>query len=94
MQFAILKNRYSNNNDKYTIIYKEEDIYYYSFPKTRSPQIYWNNSIRNILNDSIIEMVTNFNMPNWIRDVAANNIIWLNIDKPENIPTQYPELLI
>ena len=33
-------------------------------------------------------------MPDWIKYVAVNDIIWLDIDKPENIPTQYPELFI
>ena len=92
MQFAILQNR--NPIRGYTIVYKEKDTYYYSFPKTRSPRIYWGPSIQNVLDNSTIEIVTNFNMSDWLRYVAINDITWLNIDKPENISTQYPELFI
>ena len=93
MQFAILESKFSNYHE-YTIVYKEEDIYYYSFPKLKSPQIYWNNNIQNVLKNSTIKKVTDFDMPSWINRIVINDIIWLDIDKPENILILYPELFI
>jgi hypothetical protein len=88
MQFAILKGRYYD----YTIVYKEEDTYYYLSSKTDDTKVYWNPNIQDVLDNSI--MKTDCNIFTWIKYVAVNNIIWLDIDKPENIPIKYPELLI
>jgi hypothetical protein len=93
MQFVILKSKYLDNSP-YTIIYKEEDIYYYSSSKISDMQVYWNHSIQNVLNNSIIKIITDSDTPAWIKYVAINDIVWLDIDKPEYIPTQYPELFI
>ena len=93
MQFAILKSKYLDNSP-YTIVYKEENIYYYSSLKTHDTEVYWNLNIQNVLDTNTTRIIADFNMPNWIKYVAINDIIWLDIDKPENIPTQYPELFI
>ena len=91
MQFAILE----NSIYRYTIIYKEKDTYYYSLPKNTIPTgIYWNNNIQKILDNSTIIISKNPDMPNWIKHITSNDIVWLDIDKPENMPIQYPELFI